>query len=105
MLMSDFVTSLPLTKMTREHPHEDQAEHLAAGPNLRLNSGEGGGGECEAYRADDPGEEGADRGEAQGRSRLPSRASWWPSIAVITDEASPGTLTRIEVVEPPYIAP
>ena len=35
----------------------------------------------------------------------PWRAIWWPSSAVTTEVASPGMLTRIEVVEPPYCAP
>jgi hypothetical protein len=35
----------------------------------------------------------------------PWRAMAWPSTAVITDEASPGTLSRMDVVEPPYWAP
>jgi hypothetical protein len=35
----------------------------------------------------------------------PRRAISWPSMQVMTDEASPGTLMRIDVVEPPYIVP
>ena len=35
----------------------------------------------------------------------PRRAIWKPSIAVATDADSPGVLSRIEVVEPPYIPP
>ena len=35
----------------------------------------------------------------------PWRAIWWPSSAVTTEVASPGMLTRIAVVEPPYWAP
>ena len=35
----------------------------------------------------------------------PWRAIWWPSRQVTTEVASPGILTRIEVVEPPYWAP
>src|SRR5512139_3543210 len=36
---------------------------------------------------------------------LPLRAIWYPARQVITEAASPGMLTRMEVVEPPYIAP
>ena len=36
---------------------------------------------------------------------LPLRAIWWPSMQVATEADSPGTLSRIEVVEPPYFAP
>jgi hypothetical protein len=35
----------------------------------------------------------------------PCLAIWYPSIQVTTDDGSPGILTRIEVVDPPYIAP
>ena len=35
----------------------------------------------------------------------PLRAMAWPSSVVTTDVASPGMLTRIAVVEPPYWAP
>ena len=35
----------------------------------------------------------------------PWRAIWWPSMQVTTEEVSPGRLTRIAVVEPPYWAP
>ena len=35
----------------------------------------------------------------------PCLAIWWPSSVVTTDVASPGMLTRMAVVEPPYWAP
>ena len=35
----------------------------------------------------------------------PCIAILWPSMVVITEADSPGMFTRIEVVEPPYIAP
>ena len=35
----------------------------------------------------------------------PALAILLPSIAVITDEDSPGVFSRIEVVEPPYMPP
>ena len=35
----------------------------------------------------------------------PRRAIWKPSIAVATDDDSPGVLRRIDVVDPPYIPP
>ncbi len=35
----------------------------------------------------------------------PAFAILLPSIAVTTEEDSPGVLSRIEVVEPPYIPP
>ena len=35
----------------------------------------------------------------------PWRAIWYPSRHVITEDASPGVLMRIAVVEPPYWEP
>ena len=35
----------------------------------------------------------------------PALAILWPSIAVTTEEDSPGVFSRIEVVEPPYMPP
>ena len=35
----------------------------------------------------------------------PRLAIWKPSIVVTTEADSPGVLSRIEVVEPPYIPP
>ena len=35
----------------------------------------------------------------------PWRAIWYPSSVVTTDEVSPGSFTRIAVVELPYCAP
>ena len=35
----------------------------------------------------------------------PFRAIWYPSRQVTTEADSPGILTRIDVVEPPYMAP
>ena len=35
----------------------------------------------------------------------PFFAIWWPSMAVTTEEFSPGVLSRIDVVEQPYMAP
>ena len=35
----------------------------------------------------------------------PCFAIWWPSRQVTIEDASPGMLTRIDVVEPPYCAP
>ena len=35
----------------------------------------------------------------------PALAILWPSMAVTTDEDSPGVFSRIEVVEPPYMPP
>jgi len=35
----------------------------------------------------------------------PRRANWWPSIAAITLDDSPGTLISTDVIVPPYMPP
>ena len=35
----------------------------------------------------------------------PALAILWPSMAVTTEDDSPGVFSRIDVVEPPYIPP
>ena len=104
MLIRDFVMSLPLTKMIVNIPIRTRL-NISAGPNLRLNSAR-----VEAVKARTivpmmPAKKEPMAERPRAVPAFPCRASWWPSIAVTTDEASPGTLTRIEVVEPPYIAP
>ena len=56
-------------------------------------------------RADGAGDEGADGGGASAAPARPARAIWLPSSAVTMVALSPGVLSRIDVVEPPYIAP
>jgi hypothetical protein len=79
--------------------------NISAGPNLRLYSAR-----VEARKAREivpriPATKEPIAERPRAVPALPCLASWWPSIAVTTEEDSPGTLTRIEVVEPPYIAP
>ena len=58
------------------------------------DDGEGAGGER------------AERGTCPAPARRgPAWPSAWPSRQVTTEAASPGMLTRIEVVEPPYMEP
>ena len=42
---------------------------------------------------------------AKAAPALPERAILLPSMLVITEPDSPGAFSRIEVVEPPYMAP
>ncbi len=45
---------------------------------------------------------------AETASAAPARprfAIWYPSRTVTTEAASPGIFSRIDVVEPPYMAP
>ena len=42
---------------------------------------------------------------ARAEPARPRFAIWWPSSAVMTEPDSPGVFNKIEVVDPPYIAP
>ena len=42
---------------------------------------------------------------AKAAAPRPRFAIWFPSMAVTTEEFSPGVLSRIDVVELPYMAP
>ena len=54
---------------------------------------------------DGAGDERGDRGDRERGPARPCFAIWWPSRQVTIDDDSPGTLTRMAVVEPPYCAP
>ena len=56
-------------------------------------------------RADAAGEERADAADRERRAGAALARHLVPSMHVTTDDASPGMLTRIDVVEPPYWAP
>ena len=89
-----------------QHDHsQDHQGEVFGRPELAGPPRPGGGQEHEADDADGPADERPDGRDAQGRARPPLRAIWYPSRQVTTEAASPGMLTRMEVVEPPYMAP
>ena len=92
---------------------EDDGEnqpHAHQGKIFRRTEQQGKPGQGLAEGSDHDGRKGAGKKGADGRNAQrhpgpPCRAIWWPSSAVTTEVASPGMLTRIAVVEPPYWAP
>ena len=81
------------------------SEKYSAGPNLSARPPRRRRQEGDAERADRAGHERADGGGRQRRPARPLRAILLPSSAVTMVALSPGVLSRIEVVEPPYMAP
>ena len=61
--------------------------------------------EGDHHGGDGAGDEGADGRGGQRRAGTAVLAILLPSMAVTIEPASPGVFSRIEVVEPPYIAP
>lgn len=76
------------------------------GPNSSASSVSGAAKPREDQRADATSEERTQASGGEGRA-CPALcdAIWYPSITLTTDEDSPGRLTRMAVVEPPYWAP
>ena len=81
------------------------SEKYSAGPNFRAISASGGANRAIRKVAMVPAMNEPMAAVANALPASPRLAMAWPSSAVITDDASPGRLTRIAVVEPPYCAP
>ncbi|MNL08967.1 hypothetical protein D3C87_1297120 [compost metagenome] len=80
-------------------------EKYSAGPNLNASSVRGGANAARTSVPTQPAKKDPKPAAARAGPPLPCLAIWWPSITVTTDEDSPGRLTRIAVVEPPYCDP
>ena len=97
-------------RAVRQHDGGDQAEHhqreIVRRVELLRERGQRRAERRDEHGADAAGEERAERRDRRApRRRGPACAIWWPSMQVTTEDASPGMLTRIDVVEPPYCAP
>ena len=73
--------------------------------NCRPSSASGGEATAMNSVATEPAKNEPSAAIASAAPARPWRAIWWPSSVVTTDEVSPGRLTRMAVVEPPYCAP
>src|SRR3954467_533545 len=105
MIMEIALSSEPDASTTAPIRPSTISEKYSAGPNLKASSVSGGANAAMMTVPTQPAKNepsAATESEAPARAR---RAIWWPSIAVTTDDDSPGTLIRIAVVEPPYWAP
>ena len=81
------------------------SEKYSAGPNFNASADSGVDTAATSTVATVPAKNDASAATASAAPACPRRAIWWPSRQVTTDDDSPGMLTRIAVVEPPYCAP
>ena len=91
-------------KATRVKARNTRAK-ISGGPNFRANSASGGD---KTIRPMTPMVPAMNEAKAEIPSAAPARpwrVIWYPSRQVMTEAASPGILTRMDVVEPPYWVP
>ncbi len=81
------------------------SEKYSAGPNLSASSDRGMATVAMKTVATHPAKNDPSAAVASAAPAWPLSAIWWPSRQVTADEVSPGMLSRIDVVEPPYCAP
>ena len=77
----------------------------SAGPKRSATDASGGAKNVSARVASVPATNDPIAAVVSAAAPRPCRAIMWPSIAVAIDAVSPGVLSRMLVVEPPYIAP
>ena len=77
----------------------------SGGPNLNVTRARNGARNVRATTLSVPAMNDPNAAMPNAAPARPCRAMAWPSRHVTTDAASPGMFTRIDVVEPPYIAP
>ena len=95
----------PLASTTAKTRPSTISEKYSAGPNLSASPVSGTPSAATTMVATVPAKNEPIAAIASAGPARPCFAIWWPSSVVTTDDASPGILTRIEVVEPPYCAP
>ncbi len=81
------------------------SEKYSAGPNLKATSASGGAKAAISMVATVPAKNEPMAASASAAPARPLRAIWWPSSTVTTADVSPGRLTRMAVVDPPYCVP
>jgi hypothetical protein len=80
-------------------------EKYSGGPNFRAAWARGKTKKIRTTRLKDPPIKDPKADIPKAGPARPFFAIWYPSRQVTTEDGSPGILTRMEVVEPPYIAP
>jgi hypothetical protein len=95
----------PLAKTTAKIRPSTISEKYSAGPNSNAKPVNGAPSAATRTVATQPAKNEPIAAIASAAPARPCRAIWCPSRHVMTDVASPGMLTRTEVVEPPYCAP
>ena len=96
------LSSEPCASTTEATSPSTISEKYSAGPNLSARLARGGAASAITRVARVPATNEPMAAVASATPARPCRAMRWPSSAVTTDEVSPGRLTRIAVVEPPY---
>src|SRR5512145_2919722 len=86
------------------NPSSSSAEY-SGGPNFSAMAASGGASSISPITEIVPATNDPIAAIASAAPARPLRVIAYPSMQVITDAASPGMRMRIEVVEPPYIAP
>ena len=104
MEISPFSRARPERLITRLSPMNIRAKY-SGGPKTTANSASIGAKRVRAITLSVPATNEAMAEMARAGPAFPCLAISYPSIAVGTDEASPGMFTTIAVVEPPYMAP
>ena len=95
----------PLASTTAKIRPSTISEKYSAGPNASASFVKGAPRMAISTVATQPAKNEPIAAIASAGPARPCLAIWKPSRVVTTDVASPGMLTRIEVVEPPYCAP
>ena len=95
----------PLASTTAKIRPSTISEKYSAGPNASASLVKGAPSTAISTVATQPAKNDPIAAIASAGPARPCLAIWKPSSVVTTDVASPGILTRIEVVEPPYCAP
>ena len=103
-MASDFAREPPVRLASSTTPSSANAKY-SAGPKASAARATSGAASWSATTLKVPATNEAMAATASAAPARPLRARRYPSIVVTTLAASPGTLTRMEVVEPPYIAP
>ena len=98
-------TSEPRASTTAAISPQTISEKYSAGPNSSATAASGGAANAISRVATQPAKNEPMAAMPSAGPARPCSAIWWPSMMVTTDDASPGMLTRIAVVEPPYCAP
>ncbi len=95
----------PLASTTAKHRPSTISEKYSAGPNSSAIEVSGAPSAATSTVETQPAKNDPIAAMESAGPARPWRAIWWPSSVVTTEDASPGILMRIEVVEPPYCAP
>src|SRR3954471_7129301 len=95
----------PLASTTAKHKPSTISEKYSAGPNFSASAVRGTPSAATSTDEKQPAINEPIAAIASAGPARPCLAIWCPSRVVTTEVASPGILTRIDVVEPPYCAP